>query len=252
MSELVDWLTKNKEIVALILSGAAFSISLLGYFQKSSEKRLGIRKQLTDSITKLLELNTELSKANDPKLKANYPANYGSLVADQRRLMVRQSKFLADKISKEVSPYEKMVIASGFDEIDDPIQAEDLFKQAMAETAGNFERVIVHRQYARFLFRQGREEDGRRQFEMAAGLLGSASDRHRIYNGDTYERWARAEKEMGDRTKFAELTKRATEQFSAMKQSTNKTRLLSRVLDLNAEFQREQTELMAGEASKPV
>lgn len=202
-----------KDKLTLSVSFAAFMIALFGFFQKSAEKKIGIRKQLTDTIMKLLELNVEAFKANDDKAKGNYPNEYGRLIGDQRRLIVRQAKYLSEMIPREVSPYESVVIAIAFDDIDDPPQAEILFKHALDRSMGEFERVITHRQYARFRFNQRRPEEGRALYEKASNLLNGVSDKHLMYQGDTFERWARAEKDHGDRSRFDGLVKRAGEEY---------------------------------------
>jgi hypothetical protein len=253
MSELpaIKWVLTNKELIAFVLSIAAFVISFVSFVQKSAEKRMGIRKQLTDTIAKLLDLNAELSKANDPNTKDKYPSNYGHLVGDQRRLIVRQAKYLADQIMSDVSPYEEMVIGIGFDDIDDPIQAETMMRSARDRMSGEFETVIVNRQYARFLFRQGRVSEGREHFETAAAMLKGTTERYNLYNGDTYDRWARAEMDLGDILKVGGLLDRAEKEFDKIRSPGTRQRFFARLNDFRNDLAKQKRDVGERLAEEP-
>src|SRR5258708_35371352 len=79
-----DWITLVASLGALILP-------VLTLCQKSGESRLALRKQLTDLLEKLTELNTEVAKFRTKR--DDYPANYIPLLNDQRRFLVRQAAF---------------------------------------------------------------------------------------------------------------------------------------------------------------
>src|SRR5215831_5846362 len=74
---------QSKDWATVIISSAAFVISLLGYFQKSAEATRSMRTQLTTTLAQLHQLNIENAKANDPKLASDFPENYGRLITDQ-------------------------------------------------------------------------------------------------------------------------------------------------------------------------
>jgi hypothetical protein len=82
--ETRDWIT-------LVASFLALMFSLLGYFQKNRETKQALRKQLTDTLKELSELNLKDATFRSLEDKKNYPPNYIGLLADQRRFFVRQA-----------------------------------------------------------------------------------------------------------------------------------------------------------------
>jgi tetratricopeptide (TPR) repeat protein len=228
---------ENKDVVTLLVSLAAFTISVLGFLQKRSEVKAATRKQLTDIIEKLHALNTEESKANHPALRTSYPENYYSILVDQRRFLVRQARFLADQIPELVSPYEFMVIGQVFDQIDDIYEAERFFALAFsAKGLRDFERIICLRQYARFLFRQGRTEEARSKYENAVAMSKGEGNRHSVYAGDTFERWARMEADFGDPEQVLSLIERALNEFRCLTSALARARHVERLEGFRGQF----------------
>lgn len=232
-----------KDLVTVTVSFGALIVSLAGFFQRSAEAKIGLRKQLTDVLGELHKVNVELFKSNDPMTRDKYPENFGRMISDQKRFLVRQAKHLAEQIPRLVSPYENMALAVGFDDIDDIPQAETFFAHALERTSGEFETVIVHRQYARFLFRQGRAGEARSHFQEASRILLGSTDRHLIYQGDTFERWARAEKEFGDRSKVIDLLNQAEGIFEQIGSAGGKRRQMQRLNSLRIEFEDEEEQM---------
>jgi tetratricopeptide (TPR) repeat protein len=223
--------------IALAASTIAFLISIFAALQKLSEYRLAIRKQLTDYISKLHELNIEQAKSKAPKKRDDYPEHFERLVTDQRRFLARQAEYMARKITGLVTPYELMVIAISLDQIDDLALAEQYFQKALAKRLDQFERTIVLRQYARFLFRNGRLEEGRKKFSDAVASGTGDTRRHIISVGDTWERWAQTESEFGDKKVCSGLLDTAEKEYSrdvGVKQS-----LIRRMGSLRSEIEPE-------------
>src|SRR5262249_2086476 len=181
-----DWLT-------LAASLSAFVVSILSFRQKSAESRLALRKQLTDLLEKLTDLNTEVAKfrAN----KKDYPPNYPGLLNDQRRFLARQAVFIAGQIAQLVSPYEYLVLAGSFDDINDWSQSEHYFHLAIATASNPLDRGIAIGGYGRYLYGHGRVDDARKQYSSAIQCFQGDSDRIRVFRADTYERWAGHERE---------------------------------------------------------
>ena len=197
IQSLLDFFSdlQSKDWITLVASLLALSVSLLSYKQKSNEGRLALRKQLTDLFEKLTELNTETAMY---RLKErDYPTNYSGLLNDKRRFLVRQANFLVNHLGDLVSPYEYLLIAGAYDEINDTFQAEAYFGRAIGSSSDSLDKGIAVRGYARYLFNQGplRHVEARAQYEKAVSLFCEGNDRHRNYLGDTYTRWARQERE---------------------------------------------------------
>src|SRR5438105_154091 len=120
-----DWITLLASLSALIFSSLTFR-------QKKGEGQLLLRKQLTELLEKLSELNTEISKYRIAQSKKDeYPPNYIGLMNDQRRLLVRQADFISSKIPKLIANYEYLIIAGAFDGIDQTELAEKYFELAI-------------------------------------------------------------------------------------------------------------------------
>jgi hypothetical protein len=121
-----DWLTLVGTVVALIVS--TFSL-----FQKRAESRLTLRKQLSDILSKLSEVNLEIAKARLVEEQSRTPDRTVGYLSDQRRYLVRQAAYLADKLGNEISTYEFLTIAWPFDGSDDTCEAERYFRRATEE-----------------------------------------------------------------------------------------------------------------------
>jgi tetratricopeptide (TPR) repeat protein len=223
-----------KDIAPIVISVLAFVISALSFFQKTNEANVSLRKQLTDILEKLHETNVESVKANDRKFRDNYPQNYGRLVSDRRRFLIRQAKYIAEQIPILVSPYELMFIAVGLEDIDDAPEAEKWFQSAIRKASTEFDKVIVRRQYGRCLFRNGQAADARQQYKVALTILKSTTDRHLVYQGDTYERWAGMEADYGDADEARKLFDLAILEYEKIRTDGIRERQLQRVNELSA------------------
>ncbi len=201
--------------------------------RKKGEAKGAIRKQLTDIIEKLHDVNIENAKANDKKLGEQYPRNYGRLLSDQRRFLVRQAKYNAEQIPKLVSPYELMVIAVGLEEIDDAPEAEKWFRKAVSKAFNEFDEIIIRRQFGRALFRVGQIDDARKQFQLASEVRKGTTDRQIIYNGDTFERWGGLEADYGSRTKARDLMQLAELEYKKIGANWLRKRQLDRTLAID-------------------
>ena len=221
-----------KDWATLLISTFALVFSILSFRQKAGEGRLALRKQLTDLLEKLTELNTEVSKFRYLREKKDeYPPNYIGLLNDQRRFIVRQAAFVASKIRNFVSPYEYLVIAGGFDSIDDTYQAES-FYQLASKTDDLLDRGIAIRGYARYLFNRGRIEEAREHYSGAVECFKGESDHLRFSRGETYERWAGQEREWENKTEANSLLERAIAEYKSLTNPARQTREVERITTL--------------------
>jgi len=221
-----DWITLSASAIAILLS-------VLSFRQKSGEGRLALRKQLTDILEKLTELNMEIAKFAYFRLeKSDYPPNYGRLLNDQRRFLVRQASFVASKIKDIVSPYEYLVIAGAFDGVDDVSQAEHYFQLAISNSTDLLDRGIASRSYARFLFSQGSVDEAKKQYEKAVKCFSVESDRFHHYRGDTYERWANVAKDWSSEAEVNDLIEKASIEYGKLKNPRRREQEVERVREL--------------------
>jgi hypothetical protein len=215
---LPDTLAKlePKDWITLCASMSALGVSLLSYWQRSGEGKFALRKQLTDIFEKLTSLNIEAQKFRADG--SGYPPNYLRLLNDQRRFFVRQASYITRRIRSLVTPYEYLLIAGGFDDIDDPDQAEYYYRLAIDSAAQAMDRGIALRGYGRYLFSQGLDRlgDARRYFQRSAEAFSESNDRHVVYRADTYERWSNLEREWGHTEEATKHLRRAATEFGQL------------------------------------
>ena len=216
-----------KDWITLCASLSALFFSILTYRQKSGESRLSLRKQLTELLEKLTDLNLEAGKYRNKK--TDYPTNYLGLLNDQRRFFIRQAEFVAEQIPALVSPYEYLVLAGAFDETDDTPQADKYFNLAIASTSKKFDQGIATRGYGRFLFVQGNLQEARLKIEAAIQCFVGEDDRSLIYTANSYERWAALEDEWGDPLERLRLLGKAIEFYDKLSNPTRRSAEVSRV-----------------------
>lgn len=228
-----------KDLITFGASMAAIFISTMTYFQRASEAKSGSRKHLTDIIEKLHETNVEQAKWRDKDLRKEFPRDYDRLIGDRRRFLVRQAKYLVEQVPGLVSPYERGLVAMGLESIDDTTEANEWFRAAIKYAHNEFDKLIVLRQYGRFLFRTGRVNEGRKQFNKATNLLCYGSDRNNVYQGDTYERWAQLEYDFGDKNRVAELLDHANIEYRKVSPPDFSKLLLARLKPLQDKIEGE-------------
>ena len=180
--ETKDYLTLSGSLIALVFS----TITLV---QKLLEQSRGWRKQLTEILEKITDINLESEKSRN-NTKGDYPPNYQGLLNDQRRFFVRQAAFLTKKIPKQVSPYEWLIVAWGWVRIDEPEEAEHLFQSGIQSASSLVDRGLSNRSYAFFLADEGRLTEANRYFAEAIGAFEGPGDRLIFYRSTTYERWS--------------------------------------------------------------
>ena len=239
--------TAGKDFASVLISIFALIVAAMSFYQKSHEAKGGLRKQLTEVIEKIHDTNVENVKANDEKFRKEYPANYGRLLSDKRRFLVRQAKYIADQIPRFVSPYERGLIAQAFEDIDDVPEAKKWFLEAVKSSPTGFDRLIIHRQYGRFLFRTGQTDLGREQYELALKVLSGDSDRHFLYQGDTYERLAVLEVEYGEPSLAPGLFGKTLGEYNKIRVERVRLQQIQRVDSVCVKLNIDQIDLMSDE-----
>jgi tetratricopeptide (TPR) repeat protein len=226
-----------KDLFFGTLSMLAFGLSVCTYQQRKTLKTDEQRVQLTDTFRKLHDINVEDRRLHDKHLRANYPEDYAPLLNDRRRFLVRQARYLADHTAALVSPYEWALIAQGFDDIGDAPEAQKGFEHALAKIDAGFDEVMIRRQYGLFLFRRGQAARAREQYQAALCILAGDTDRERLYQGDTYERWAALEQDFGDSREVARLLQQAAAAYQHIRLQQLRAQRLERLEAGRSRFQ---------------
>jgi hypothetical protein len=186
--------------VAVFISSLALLVTSLGHFQKRAETKIALRKQLTELLEKLTDLNLESSKARTNPSQS--PPNTLGLLNDQRRFFVRQAAFLVTQLPKQVSPYEYRLVADGFNDIDETPEAEKYFRMGIKKSKTSVDKTIITRQYARWLYVERRFGEAVDQFDEAAKAAEGKGDRLTFYRFECYERFANLAAENRDHENF--------------------------------------------------
>jgi tetratricopeptide (TPR) repeat protein len=240
-----DQLAIGLSILALLLSTISPATAVFSYFQKRSEAQYSLRKQLTDTLSKLLDLALDFERfvewdsqrsradmigvSNSPTSKIEYPQSYRRMIADQRRFLVRQSEHLAKQIPNLVSPYEYMIIADNFNRIDNYAKANEYYARAIKGHDDPLEKGIALRQYGRFLFGRKDINTGRSKYKEALECGNGDTDAIHGYRGDTYERWAGAEGENDNHIAAISLYQEALGEYQRIKNEFYREQQLQRV-----------------------
>lgn len=218
-----DWLTLIGTVVALLFS-------LLTYFQKRSESIWSNRKQLSEEVARLTELNIELAKFRASPEESKLPQNYPILLNDQRRYLVRHAVDLANQIGASVSTHEHLTIAWALDLVDDVASAKIHFERAINKRTDYIENGLAHRSYARFLEKEGEGPLAEKEYAAALkAFSGAENDRARFYRGDTYERRALEARDRGDQLRATEFFEKAREYYQLLTDQANRKRRLDRL-----------------------
>ena len=238
----------SKDVLTLVVSFCALGLSIQGYFQRRAENAISLRKQLTEMLEKITDLNTEVAKFRSLKDKEGYPANYPGVLNDQRRFFARQAAYLAARIETMTSPYEYLLIAAALNDVEAVDQAEEYFKKALGMKNTPMEDARIARAYAQFLFSQGRAEEGRNQFSKLEAKMHGLSDVEIAFRANTYERWASAEYDFMRTDQALALLRQAAEIYAKFHHPVRREREVARVEAL-IELRRE--EIRTGPAPGP-
>lgn len=210
---------ETKDFFTLFLSFLAIIISVSSYIQKKSENQISLRKQLTEFLEKLTEINLESAKFMHQRLnsKDDLPPDYVKHLNDRRRFLVRQAAFIADKLENKdmVDGYEYLLLANNFNVTDDLKRAEKFFKEAIKSNV-KLDRGMAHRKYGQFLFTLNRKKEAEEQFKNALKCFDDENDRIRHFRGDTYERWANLEREWKNNSASENLLKQAADHYQTL------------------------------------
>src|SRR4051794_1230630 len=117
-----DWLALTGTVVALVITTS-----------EACRREARFAKQLSDVLAKLSDLNYSITRVRLTEEETHRPDRSIGPLNDQRRYLVRQAAFLADKLEAEVSTYELLMIASAFDSADDRWQTERYFRSRGSE-----------------------------------------------------------------------------------------------------------------------
>ena len=201
-----------KDIVALVLSTAAFCLSIYatvrGERKSNDERQRTVRGQLTDVLGKLTALALEGAKIqHEAKDERNFLQAVSQILGQQNGFLLDQAVYLSEQIPNLVTTYEFNTIAGANATAGNLLLAEKYFTKAVEVAPNALYTALAVRSYAVFLYPQGRLNEGREQFRRAVDLLKGEDNFIRWTKGLTYQAWALSE------LNFARSPEKASEYF---------------------------------------
>lgn len=191
---------ETKDYVTFFISVAAFAVSATTLYVKGPENRRTIRNQLTDTISKLLAVNSEERKAvNDLKKDSDNGkrAVLSGAYNDQRIFLADHAAFLTEQIPKFVSDAEYSFIAKAFAQIGDEQRSVSYWNKCLNAAKDDRSRALGTRGLGNYFFEIGNFEDGRQRYRESLSFATGTSDNLKKIRADTYLRWADDELRMG-------------------------------------------------------
>jgi len=179
-----------KDVIVIIISGAAIIISLVSlivtFIQKGKETKRTIRKSLTDTLENISRINLETAKLSSTskniediiRLKRNYNS--------QKRLLISNADFLIHNYDKLVTEIDCCLLASSYFSIGDQEKAEYYWEETIAKSISLPIRHMNLRGYGIFFFENGEVTKGRQKFEEALNLKLTSNDTNNMMISDTY------------------------------------------------------------------
>jgi tetratricopeptide (TPR) repeat protein len=138
------------------------------------------------------------------KLELDYPKSTEERVVAlrrnfnaQRRYLANHGEFLVAQIPELTTDIDCAVIAGAFDSHGDYQRAERFFPMAVEKSPNSALKAVNLRGLARFWFRRGNAQRGRKCYEESLQIDLPDTDSMRQFSADTYLLWAKTEEECG-------------------------------------------------------
>jgi tetratricopeptide (TPR) repeat protein len=222
---------ETRDIATLTIGCSALLLSLVALVQKLFETRRTIRLQLTESISESMSVlaDVDVQRYKRDELKdREAEARLNRLTKQLYSLAVQADFFMQKLPAKMIRDVEYSNVANAFWASDDHHRAQFYFEKAVAaaedrhEPEGeewyfNLRTAKCVKEFANLLFQRGKQEEGRRQYEKAAGLLRGERDQVWMEKGWVFMMWARSEARVGQKERALEYKSQAKKAFEAIK-----------------------------------
>lgn len=190
-----------KDILAIVLSSAAFILSLISTIitlrqkssemsQRSSETRRTVRDQLNQIIAEIIDINAEAQKIWAKAERTQLDNTLLSILNQKNFVHTRQAVFLFAQEPTIITDVEYAAVASSLASTGDYKRAEDFWKKAIEISSKSQEdmlnKVFNLRGYADFLYRYDDPLKGETEYQKAIISLNDVGDANKYTRGYTY------------------------------------------------------------------
>lgn len=234
-SQVVDGLRDLRNILTAFGIGLTVIFGVITYWQKTHDKQIGLRKQLTEILEKLVNLNIEIAKYKIERelLSNKLPENYGGLINDYRRFFVTHAAAIVAEMPKSKTfSHELSLIAQAFDNIDDNLNAEKFFNKAIERAENTVDKILSSRSYARYVFNKVDRRSGDEMFNKIINSYENETSESIIYyRAETYKRWGTLYKGINE-IEYKRLMGLAKLEFSKLKNEITKNGEIKRIDNL--------------------
>ncbi len=189
----------TKDYITVAISGLALSVSLISAMvatrRQNTQMRTTVRDQLASIVQELITTLAEnrILQSEDIAKRDALFYSKGSSFSLKLSSLARQASALIAQDRNIVFDVEFAVIAQALDVVGDIHEADRDWQAAVAVSSSDYYKIVNKRGYADFLFRQGRHQAGRKQYEEALTILDNNSDFNKWTNGYTYQMWFTSE-----------------------------------------------------------
>lgn len=193
------------------------------------ERRLTLRGELTDLLSKILRTQLDNAKilkesSQDPQ----YMQMVSSTLNQENAFLVNEASILIEQIPDMVGAVEYNTIAFSYANIGEDDYAEKYFRRAIHVTDNPLDRGMTQRSFANFLFNRGRLDEARALYQDALQQLPKEDYRARQTNGYTLQGWAWNEANIaGDIDRANHLFAQAMAEYEAVLNPVMRNQLIS-------------------------
>ena len=221
-------------IMNLILSSCAFLLSasalLFNVVFNLKERKRNIRRTLTDTLNAVARINVEIANLKEDEKgirpeKADLRRNYDF----QRSTLMTEVEFLLSEKPEIITATDCALAAFTYNELRDFKKTGHYWQEAVARSQNPEQKQVHLRDYAAFLFRQGKVEEGRSFFNRALDVELKISDDHFAEQIETYLLWATSEYCYGYEKEFRREIDAALKLYGKIKNRIRSAEMKARI-----------------------
>lgn len=193
------------------------------------ERRLALRSNLTDLLSKIIRAQLDNAKLfKDHANDAAYMQIVSSTLNQENAFLLNEATMLMEQIPDFVGAVEYNTVAYSFVNAGEVARAEEYYRRAINVAKSPFERTTAQRSFASFLFSMGRFEEARALYRDALNQLPESDTFTRQTNGYTLQMWAWNEAFVASNPEQADqVFAQAQAEFAAVENPVRRNQLLS-------------------------
>lgn len=194
---------ETKDIITVSISSLAFLVATLSYLntlrQRKVDNQRTLRTALTDVIAELVQVDwdrVDLDR-NDDSSNDDRVVDMRRILNNKRSYLARHGDFLAQQMPDLITDADFNSLARAFADIGDYDKARTYWERCVILSSTPLIRAMNLRGFARFFFRLGDFDAGRKVYRESLEVPLPDNDETRRIKADTYAMWMKAERDFG-------------------------------------------------------